>query len=92
MLKVLWGAAEDDIVDVSKEMNHGLDVWGNGGEGFGDAFAHSKAECCCGKAFTLEDTVSDGERFPDAMAHVDVKVGGRHFHICARAGAREGKM
>ena len=76
-------AAENNVVDVGKEVDDGLDVGREGGEGLRDALAHCKAERCRGKAFALEDAVSDGERFPDAMAHVDVKVEGRTLpHLC----------
>ena len=85
--KMFLGAAEDNVIYVSKEVDDRLDVWGEGGEGLGDALAHGKAERGCGKALTLEDSVSDGKGVPDAMAHVDIEVGWRALpHLCQGRG------
>ena len=75
--KVFLWAAEDNIVNIGKEVNNGLDVRGERGKGFGDALAHGKTKRGGRKAFALEDSVGHGEGFPDAVPHVYVKVGRR---------------
>jgi hypothetical protein len=81
--KVFLWAAENDVINISEEMDNGLDVRGKGSKGLSDTFAHGKTKRGSGKAFALEDTVSDGKGVPDAMSHVYVKVGwGTLPHLC----------
>ena len=65
--EVIRRATEDDIVNISKEMGSKLQMGGEGGEGFGNAFTHGEAEGGCGQAFTLEYAVSDGKGVPFAI-------------------------